>query len=447
MHKTFDVYAIDPRYSSELQLMQTKVLDYDLRIKVQDEADVAAPKPYQVTDGIGVYAISGPLLSEGDSFTKWLGYSDYPSIRNDIAALAQDPEVKEVLLLMRTPGGSVYGVSNAADAIGKLNAMKPVYAYTDKTCCSGGYWLAAPAKEILSAPEAGSGSIGVIVTHFSYEKYLEKEGITVTVIKSDELKAVGGAMKDLSEKEKAHIQDEVDQYDRLFKQHVHDVRPKVQLHMMQAQTFIGEEALKVGLIDGVMSFDDTIAHIKSQRTQTQGGIYHMKFSAQELKTALDAGKTLADLGITEAERDEIMASAKEPSAEEKLQADLAASETLLTEAQAQITGLTDKLAVAEGEVAQLKEAAASRPDVNVELKQIVCGLIENRRLALGMQKVDMSAFSVETIMAEYKATTAAYEKAFVEGSGLNRFKQPEEKPTNIATDSVHASQLKAASYK
>ena len=100
MHKTFDVYAIDPRYSSELQLMQTKVLDYDLRIKVQDETEGMAPKPYQVTDGIGVYVISGPLLSEGDSYTKWLGYSDYPSIRNDMAALAQDPEVKEVLLLM-----------------------------------------------------------------------------------------------------------------------------------------------------------------------------------------------------------------------------------------------------------------------------------------------------------------------------------------------------------
>lgn len=449
MRKTFDIQAIDSRYSGELQLMHRQVSDQDLRIKFEASLDTEQQpeKAYKVIDGIGLYTISGPLLSDGDAYSRWLGYADYPTIRNDVLTMGADPDVKEILLLVKSPGGSVYGISNAALAIKNVDKTKPVFVYSEKTAASGAYWLAAPARKIFCAPEAAAGSIGVIVTHFSYEQYLEKEGIKVTIVKSDELKATGGPYQDLTDKEVAHIQDEVDQYDQLFKAHVAENRPQVQLHNMQAQTFIGQEAVRMGLADAVMSFDDVIGYIRSQRTETQTqGAFSMKFTAVELKTALDAGKTLADLGITEAERDEILATlAAPPSADtevDKLKADLAAAEILLVESEAKVQDLAGKLEASEAEVAVLKEV--QKPSVNAELKKIVCELTDNRRVALGMQKIDMAEFSVDTVLVEYAAVTKAYEKAFVEGGALT--KKTETKATSLAGDSIEAGHLQAARF-
>jgi signal peptide peptidase SppA len=353
-------------------------------------------------------------------------------------------------MMVGSPGGSVFGISDAAEAVRKVCKVKPIYAYSSKNAASGAYWLASCATTLIGSPESEWGSIGVIVSHFSYEKQLEQEGIKVTVLRSDELKAVGGPYTDLTDKEVAHIQEQVDTYDDLFKQHVLAVRPQVKLRQMKAQTFIGDEAKQMGLIDAVMSYDQTIDYIKSQRKPiTQVGGYNMKLTAETLKVALDAGKTLEDLGITQEEMEAIMATdvTAEP------------GESAVDGEDQQDPGVVEPDAGGEGldasaemklvieqqqiEITTLIEQKDQLEAAATEMKEIVIGVLNNRRVALGLTKIEMGAFSLPSILADYKAVSAEFDKSFKTG-GVFKQKPEETKTVSVATDRAHAGLLQAA---
>jgi len=450
MKKTLSIEAVHSLYAGELGHALSQISDYTEKFKIQMEEGIPAEdqKPYIIVDGIAIYRISGPLLSNGSWFSRYLGYSAYDDIRTDLMKAASDPDVKEILLYMGTPGGSVFGVTDASDALSKVGAIKPLYVYSSKNVASGGYWLAANARTLIASPESEWGSIGVIVTHFSYEKMLEEDGINVTVIKSDELKAVGGPYKDLTDKEISHIKSQVDQYNDLFHKHVKSKRPGVRLSSMKGETFIGEEALRMGLVDAVMSYDQTINYIKSKRkVTTQTGGYNMKMTAEELKSALEAGATLESLGITEEEAAEIQASMEEPTPE--------ASETETPEAsveipevgalQEKILALSQQISDKDAEIERLKAdvaQASSDKALVAEMKSAISDMINNRRVALQLTKIDFSAFSAESLMADYKAITAQFDTAFKTG-GLFAKKEEKQQP-KVATNSVHARLLDAA---
>lgn len=431
MIKTLSIEAIQAAYYNDMLDMYAKVNDVDLRLKMQgwddsegdDGFDEEGENNYQVVDGVGIYSINGSILSSGSALTRWMGYADYDGIRNDILAMSKDPEVQEIMILAASPGGSVYGPSNASVAIKSVDKIKPVYTYCSKMCCSGMYWLAANSREIIAAPEAEVGSIGVIVTHISQQKAMEDAGYKATVIRTQELKAVGGPMKDLSEKEIEHITEQAMTYDALFQKHIQTVRPKVNLRAMKGQTFIGEEGIAVGLVDSVMDYDSAINYIKSKRTKaTQTGGYRMNMTAEQLRAALDAGKTLDELGLSEEDVAKITAeAAAESQSEEQNHSEppefsMTAEEYAEKEAgfKAEVEALAVKVAEYEGKIKEL-EAKAHVSEETEQLKAIVCKLVSNRRVALNLQNVDMTKFSVATVLVEYAAVTEQYEKAFVEG--------------------------------
>ena len=450
MKKTLSIEAVHSLYAGELGHALSQVADSAERFKIQYDDDFEQEdsnrKPYTVIDGIAVYKISGPLLSNGSWWSRYLGYSAYDDIRSDLMQAAADPDVNEILLYMGTPGGSVFGVTDASDALTKVGAIKPLFVYSAKNVASGGYWLACNAGTLIASPESEWGSIGVIVTHFSYEKQLEEDGIAVTVIKSDELKAVGGPYKDLTDKEVSHIKSQVDQYNDLFHEHVRTKRPGVKLASMRGETYIGAEALRMGLVDAVMNYDQAIDYIKSKRkVTTQTGGYRMKMTAEELKVALEAGATLESLGITEAEAAEIQASAEELKIEEP---EVKEPEAVLPEVgalQEQLLAMTQQVAEKDAEIATLKESLTkveTDTALVADMKSAISDMINNKRVALQLTKLDFSAFSAESLMADYKAITGQFDAAFKTG-GLFA-KKEEKKQPSVASNSVHARLLDAA---
>lgn len=455
MKKTITVEAIHGLYAGELGHALSKV-DTMMEAWAGREEELSpteTEKNYGVVDGVGIYRINGPLLSTGNWLTRYFGMGSYEDLRADLLQMSADPDVQEILLMIGSPGGSVFGITDAAEVIKKIDKTStPVFAYSAKNAASGAYWLASCARTLIGAPESEWGSIGVIVTHASYEKQLEEDGVKITVIKSDELKAVGGPYRDLTDKEIAHIQDQVDQYSDLFHNHVQSVRPQVKLSSMKGQTFIGAEAQRMGLIDAVMSYDQVIDYIKGQRTPTtQTGGYRMKMTAGQLTAAIDAGKTLEDLGITQAEADEIMASAAATSegtgdgasamtTEGSMEVDVEKEEM-----QAQIAALTEDLEKAQIEVTELTEklAEAQESTVTAEMRGIVISVLNNRRVALGLAKVEMEAFSDASILADYKAVTEQFEKAMVVGGVFNQ-KPKMEAPPAVVKTSTEAGLMQAA---
>ena len=416
-----------------------------------DEDESGATAPYQVIEGTAIIGINGPLLSTSTFLSKWMGYASYPDIRSWMMQAASDPDVKDILLMIGSPGGSVFGITDGTEAIRKVNTIKPVYAYTNKNCCSGAYWLASAASEIMASPESETGSIGVIVTHASYEKQLESEGIKITILRSSELKAIGGPYKDLTDKEIAHIQEQVETFNGLFCNQIQTARPQVKFSAMNGQTFIGADAQRQGLVDRVCSYDDALAYIQAKRPKstTQVGGYNMKLTAETLKVALDAGKTLEDLGITQEEMEAIMATDVTAEPGESAVDGEGQQDPGVVEPDAEGEGLDAsaemKLVIEQQqiEITTLIEQKSQLEAAAKEMKEIVIGVLNNRRIALGLTKLDMEAFSLPSILADYKAVSAEFDKSFKTG-GVFKQKPEETKTVSVATDRAHAGLLQAA---
>lgn len=408
---------------------------------------------YTVINGTAVYKISGPLLTSSSFFSRWFGYTSYEDIRNNVLHASQNPEVSDILLFITSPGGSAFGVTDGAEAVRKVSSVKPVYAFSNANMASGAYWIGSQARKIFIAPESEAGSIGVVVTHTSYQKQLEDEGVKVTVIKSAELKAVGGPYRDLTDKEVAHIQDQVNTLDTLFKESVQSVRPGIKLSAMNGATYIGADAVKVGLADAVMSYDSVLSYIASQRkttTDPRGGLYMNK---ADLKIALEAGKTLEDLGLSQEEADKILAEVDETAPEvvdepiipEVVEPEPTIEATVLVELNTKIADLTIEATKKDEKIAALEAQVADFEANAEELKSIVASVTANRRTALGFQStVDLTKFSTATLLAEYKAVSEEFDKNFKVGGILKTKVTEESKPAPVKRDSREVGQLKGA---
>ena len=119
------------------------------------------------------------------------------SIINQIKVASADPNVKAILLSVNTPGGGVYETAEIYNAL--KNSGKDVYVAMKKQATSGGYYISMAAKKIYANSETTTGSIGVIMSYISAQKFLNEHGIKQETIRSGDQKAIGGLAEDLPE--------------------------------------------------------------------------------------------------------------------------------------------------------------------------------------------------------------------------------------------------------
>ena len=100
------------------------------------------------------------------------------------------PEVKAVILLINSPGGSPVQSSLIAKRVRALSDEKevPVFAFAEDVAASGGYWLACSADEIYADTSSIIGSIGVIFTGFGFQELIKRYGIERRVYASGDHK-------------------------------------------------------------------------------------------------------------------------------------------------------------------------------------------------------------------------------------------------------------------
>ncbi len=123
-----------------------------------------------------------------------------------------DLDVKGVLLDMDTPGGEVAGCFDTARTLRSLadSSGKPLWSLCYDVSCSAGMALASAAHRRLITQTGVAGSVGVIMAHASYEKQLQEEGVSVTLIHSGAHKAEGNPYQDLPAEVLARFQSGTD---------------------------------------------------------------------------------------------------------------------------------------------------------------------------------------------------------------------------------------------
>ena len=171
------------------------------------------------------------------------------------------------VLLIDSPGGSADGTLQFSESIKSLN--KPVYAMINGMCASAAYWIASSAKEIYASSKLDIiGSIGTYLTLLDYSDQLEADGIKVHEIyatKSTDKNADYHAA--LKGEYDAIRKSMIDPFNEAFTSSIKQNRSKKPGfdagETLTGKTFMTTDAIKFGLVDGIMTIEQLINKIKS----------------------------------------------------------------------------------------------------------------------------------------------------------------------------------------
>lgn len=216
-----------------------------------------------VSDGVATIPIVGVLANKVGMIEKSCGVCDYKDIQADVDEAYNDDRIKAVALNIDSPGGTVTGCYETADAVARLAEKKPVVSFTDGMICSAAYYIAAPSTVIASTPSAVIGSIGCILQLLDDTKAWEMFGYKVETFRSDEMKAVGASGTSLSDAQRAYLQELVDEGANRFKNWVSYHRGIDRGTAMDGRVFPAEMAIEQGLADRLVgSIADAISLVK-----------------------------------------------------------------------------------------------------------------------------------------------------------------------------------------
>jgi signal peptide peptidase SppA len=263
------VWAIDES-AFAAQLAAVRSLDLAAHVAANAGRNVASASVSKA-GGVAVIDISGTLTKRGSSMSD---AGSLVRLRQAVRAAAADPEVSAILLRIDSPGGTIAGTSDLGDEIASAKAQKPVYAYGEDLVASAAYWLASQADKLyVNAQTAQIGSIGTYFAVHDYSRAAANAGIEAVVIRSHPLKGAGAMPGDpITEEQRAVWQEMVDGIQGHFNAAVMRGRGLTKEQVAAVATgrvFSASEAKKAGLIDGIKSFDETLAELQGAAVKRQ----------------------------------------------------------------------------------------------------------------------------------------------------------------------------------
>lgn len=179
---------------------------------------------------------------------------DVSKTLNEIEKAKQNSNIKGVLLVVNSPGGSVAPSVELAYAIKELKSIKPVVVYASGVIASGSYYASIWANKIIANPGSMVGSIGVIMQGVNAEELMEKIGVSTQTVKAGKYKESGTPTRKWFDYEKEQLQSVIDDTYNMFISDVANARKldvKDHTQFADAKIFTASQAKKVGLVDEV----------------------------------------------------------------------------------------------------------------------------------------------------------------------------------------------------
>lgn len=270
--RTIDVmnspWAITPEKLREIQ----SVYAAHLRGEKGDFAAIEAKlgrsmgnerSPYTVTDGVAVISLEGVIAKRMNLFTQISGGTSTELATQDLRAALADVDVKSIVLMMDSPGGTVDGTQALSDQIYAARRVKPIVALASGIMASAAYWIGSAAQAVYVAEQTTIvGSIGVVTSHVDMSGAEAQKGVKTTEIYAGKFKRIASSYSPLTDDGRTSIQEQVDYLYSIF---VGDVAKNrgvsveaVLGTMADGRLFTGLQSIAAGLADGVATLDGLI---------------------------------------------------------------------------------------------------------------------------------------------------------------------------------------------
>lgn len=242
----------------------TKLTDDELQAFMGGRDENEPPKSTK-RGGVAIIPIRGVIAHRMDALSMSSGGASCERIASMIDQVAKDESISTIVYDFDTPGGTVAGLTELAAKMFALRGVKKQIAMVNGQCCSAGYWLAAQCDEIIATPSSEVGSIGVFAAHKDLSEALAKEGIKITLIKSEKFKAEGNPFEPLTDEALARITARVDESGLIFRKDVGRGRGLTQAQVREQYgagiTFTAKDAKAAGLIDKIGQMEDLLGKL------------------------------------------------------------------------------------------------------------------------------------------------------------------------------------------
>lgn len=209
---------------------------------------------------VGVIQIEG-IIRDGGRGGLFSGPPGMRGIMQQVRQAGKDSDVKAVLVLINSPGGSPAASHAVWEEINKLKTRKKVVVCMTDVCASGGYYIASAADRIVAQGSTMTGSIGVIMGGMGYYGLMQKLGLTDQTLTAGKYKDVGSGQRPMTAQERAYLttmlQDVYNQFVAAVaagrKMPVARVR-----QLAEGRIYTGNQAKAVGLVDDIGNYHDAL---------------------------------------------------------------------------------------------------------------------------------------------------------------------------------------------
>jgi signal peptide peptidase SppA len=227
--------------------------------------------PYEIVGTTAVINLDGVLQKYADFFTM-LGFgTSMAFVVDQIQRAVADDDVESILLRVDSPGGTVAGTSDLAEAVAAAAKVKTLYAYAEDCCASAAYWVGSQASKLYCNSTAMVGSIGTYMLIEDFSKLANTAGITVHVIRAGEFKGSGAVGTEITSEQLAEFQRTVDELNAHFLEGVATGRKLSRERVKEladGRVHIGAAAKSLGLVDGVRSFAQALEELQATKPRT-----------------------------------------------------------------------------------------------------------------------------------------------------------------------------------
>ncbi|MCH5214093.1 MAG: signal peptide peptidase SppA [Muribaculaceae bacterium] len=182
-----------------------------------------------------------------------------------ILALADDKNVKGMVLRVNSPGGSVFGSDQIAWALDYFKAShKPLAVSMGDYAASGGYWISAGADRIYADPLTITGSIGIFGMVPNVQKLASNIGVNPQTVSTNPGVSFPSIFYPMTAEQNHALQQSIERGYEKFVGRVAKGRNKPVDYIKsigEGRVWSGLQAKKIGLVDELGGLDDAIAWV------------------------------------------------------------------------------------------------------------------------------------------------------------------------------------------
>ena len=202
------------------------------------------------------------LYAVGEIDSNAAGEMDSEKIVRELNRLADNDDVKAVVLRVNSPGGSAFGSEQMWFAAKQLRAKKPLIVSMSDYAASGGYYMSCIADTIVAQPTTLTGSIGIFGMFPNFAGVTDKLGINFSTVKTNELSDFGNTMRPMTDSERIILQNYINRGYELFISRCAEGRNTSNDEIKcvaEGRVWTGADALSLGLVDVLGGLDEAIA--------------------------------------------------------------------------------------------------------------------------------------------------------------------------------------------